>query len=108
MKINFNDMAELAKNTALNAWGTRDPAKLIEKLKEEVAELEDAWNDLDEEDASTKFDIIKELGDVLFCVVRLADNMSVSLQDALAMSIVKIQEREKYGVMTKNRPPIKL
>lgn len=105
MKIDFNDITELAQGTAMDIWGPREPAKLIEKLKEEVAELEEAWDSMEKKDEAlqtpAKFDVMKELGDVLFCVVRFAHNIGVSPRDALALTIVKIQEREKFGIAKK-------
>jgi len=104
MKIDFNDITELAQGTAMDVWGPREPAKLIEKLKEEVTELEEAWDYLDaEDDSSARFDVMKELGDVLFCIVRFAHNIGISPRDALALTIVKIQEREKYGIAKKKQ-----
>ena len=104
MKIDFNDIVKLAQGTAMDVWGPRAPDKIIEKLKEEVNELEQAWKITqcqNVEQTSVKFDVMKELGDVLFCIVRFAHNIGISPQDALALTIVKIQEREKFGVAKK-------
>lgn len=101
MKICFDDMADLAQSTARDIWGSRDPAKLIEKLKEEVEELGTSWDILLTTNPATsknKLDVMKELGDVLFCVMRFAYNIEVKPEDALTLTIVKIQERDKFDV----------
>lgn len=104
MEISLEEVVKLAQETASDTWGPRDPLKLIEKLQEEVAELESALEILKgvEEDSPTiiedKLSVLKEMGDVLFCVVRLAHNLNVDIRDALEMTVVKIQERVKFGV----------
>ena len=103
MKIDFTDITELAQGTAMDIWGPREPAKLLEKLKEEVSELEEAWAAVmeDGDDVGKKLDVVKELGDVIFCIARLAHNIGVSPKEALALTVVKIQERVKFGVAKK-------
>jgi len=100
MKLTLEDIVKLAQDTATDVWGPRDPKKLIEKLREETDELEEALLDidLDQYNSSTKLNVLKEFGDVLFCLMRFADQLSISPGDALAMTIVKIQERDKFDV----------
>lgn len=100
--INFQEMVELAQCVATDVWGPRDPIKMMEKLKEEVGELQEALG-CDTDHPLEKFDIMKELGDVLFCVFRLADNLSLDPASALALTIVKIQERDKFNVANRKK-----
>jgi NTP pyrophosphatase (non-canonical NTP hydrolase) len=99
--IDLEEMVDLAKHVASDIWGPRDPLKLMAKLREEVGELGEALRSI--ANPSDKFDVIKELGDVLFCIFRLADNVGLDPASALGLSIVKIQERDKFNVA--NRKP---
>lgn len=100
MKLTFEDITKLAQNTAMDIWGTREPKKLLEKLREEVGELEEALLDidLDDKDPLAKINVLKEFGDVMFCLMRFADQLNIDPADALAMTVVKIQERDKFNV----------
>lgn len=104
MRIDFTNMVELAQCVATDVWGSRDPLKLIEKLQEEVGELKEAI-EADPDHAIEKFEVVKELGDVLFCIFRLADNLGLDPTQALSLTIVKIQERDKYNVANRKRQP---
>lgn len=95
--INFEEMVELAQHVASDVWGPREPNKMIHKLREEVDELELAVCN-NPSDALHKLDAMKELGDVLFCIFRLADNLGLDPTNALALTVVKIQERDKFNV----------
>ena len=101
--VNFEEMVELAQDVATDVWGTREPMKMMDKLKEEVGELDEAIDLNLVGYTSRKLDVMKELGDVLFCVFRLADNLGLDPASALALTIVKIQERDKFNVA--NRKP---
>jgi len=101
--MNLEDFVELAQCTATDIWGPRDPIKILEKLKEEVEELQEAASNINLENLkdahpSLRFEVLKELGDVMFCLFRFADQLGISTKDALALTVVKIQERDKFGV----------
>lgn len=103
MKIDLEDMVKLAQDTATDVWGPRDPVKILDKLKEEVNELYEAassinLNNLEAVHPQLRMEVMKEFGDVLFCMVRFADQIKLSPTDALSLTIVKIQERDKFGV----------
>jgi NTP pyrophosphatase (non-canonical NTP hydrolase) len=104
MEMNLEDIVKLAQSTATEVWGPRDPIKILEKLKEEVDELCEAvaairdLNNLDMVHPQLRLEVKKEFGDVLFCMVRFADQIKLIPKDALALTIVKIQERDKFGV----------
>ncbi len=103
MKLNLKNIVELAQYTAMDVWGPRDPIKLIEKLREEIDELEEAIteidiNNLEATPSLKKLNVLKELGDVLFCLVRFADQLNIDPMHALTLTIVKIQERDKFDV----------
>ena len=104
MKLNLSDIVELAQDTAMDVWGRREPIKIIEKLKEETNELEEALVKLDgTHTAKDKLDLFKEFGDTMFCLVRLARELNIDPIDALALTIVKIQERDKFGVANRTK-----
>lgn len=101
-------MVELAQCVATDVWGSRDPIKIMEKLKEEVDELNEAI-EADPDHPIEKFEVMKELGDVLFCIFRLADNLGLDPTNALSLTVVKIQERDKFNVANRKKvPDIKL
>lgn len=104
MKIDFNGMVELAQCVATDVWGSRDPIKIMEKLKEEVDELNEAI-EADPDHPIEKFEVMKELGDVLFCIFRLADNLGLDPTNALSLTVVKIQERDKFNVANRKKAP---
>lgn len=95
--INFDEMVKLSQSVASDVWGPRDPKKMMAKIKEEVDELEEAIY-LNPSKPIESFEVMKELGDVLFCIFRLADNLGLDPTSALALTIVKIQERDKFNV----------
>jgi NTP pyrophosphatase (non-canonical NTP hydrolase) len=104
MKISLEDMVELTQQTASDVLGPRDPGKILDKLKEEVDELYEAasainLNNLEMVYPKLRMEVIKEFGDVLFCMVRFVDQIGLNPKDALALTIVKIQERDKFGVI---------
>ena len=103
INIEFDEMVELAQDVASDVWGPREPMKMMGKLKEEVGELEDAIRN-NPSVALHRFNAMKELGDVLFCVFRLADNLGLDSTSALALTIVKIQERDKFNVANRKVP----
>lgn len=108
MRIDFSSMVELAQCVATDVWGSRDPIKIMEKLKEEVDELNEAI-EADPDHPIEKFEVMKELGDVLFCIFRLADNLGLDPTNALSLTVVKIQERDKFNVANRKKvPDIKL
>lgn len=103
MKMTLEDVVKLAQDTAADVWGPRDPIKILDKLREEVNELDEAsssinLNSLNEAHPELRMEVIKEFGDVLFCIFRFADQLGLSAKEALAMTIVKIQERDKFGI----------
>jgi len=99
MKIELESMIKLAQNSAMDAWGPREPRKILEKLREEVEELDEAMIYFGKYDgAKNKFEVLKEFGDALFCLVRFADQLDIDPGEALSLTIVKIQERMKFNL----------
>lgn len=103
MDIGLEGMIDLAQHVAADVWGPRDPKKMMEKLKEEVDELEEAIH-FNPYQPAELFEVMKEFGDVMFCIFRLADNIGIDPTSALALSIVKIQERDKFNVANRKVP----
>ena len=106
--MTLEDVIGLAQDTATDVWGPRDPIKILDKLKEEVEELDEAssiinLNNLNDVSPQLRLEVIKEFGDVLFCLFRFADQLDLDPKDALAMTVVKIQERDKFGVANGKR-----
>lgn len=103
MNLNLEDFVKLAQCTATDVWGPRDPIKLLDKLKEEVDELQEAASNINLDNLEgahplLRFEVLKEFGDVMFCLFRFADQLGISPKDALGLTVVKIQERDKFGV----------
>lgn len=102
MKIELENMIKLAQSAAMDAWGPREPSKILEKLHEEAYELDKALLELDQFKSSAyKFEVMKEFGDALFCLVRFADQLDIDPGEALSLTIVKIQERMKFNLTKK-------
>lgn len=102
MKIELENMVKLAQSTAMDAWGPREPTKILEKLREETDELDEALSDLDQfKSSSHKFEVLKEFGDTLFCLIRFADQLDIDPGEALSLTLVKIQERMKFNLTKK-------
>lgn len=104
MKMTFEELAKLASDTDLQLWGKKRLDHLLKHLKQEVDELVAESDQLDPAmfpngtDPKKRFEFKKEFGDVLFCLVSLAYQFDVDINEALALTITKLQERLKYGV----------
>jgi len=102
MKIDLESMIKLAQNSAMDAWGPREPRKILEKLREETEELDEAMIHFGKYAGSkNKFEVLKEFGDTLFCLIRFADQLDIDSGEALSLTIVKIQERMKFNLTKK-------
>lgn len=100
MKLTLDGIVKLAEEIDLDVWGRKSPEHLMKHLKEEVGELEDAFRHLSEQpdDPSLQLDVLKEFGDVLFCLVSVSYQYNLGLKEAIALTVTKLQERRKFDV----------
>ena len=69
-------------------WDTIEP--VLAKIKEEIAELEEAIANLDEREQ------MKELGDLMFAVINAARFINADPEEALAYTNIKFKRRFQY------------
>lgn len=68
------------------------------KFKKLIRDYPKAWEDYDFTDEQIK-DIGKELGDVLWYIARIADELDISLEEIAADNIDKLFSRKERGVL---------
>jgi len=99
MKMTFEQSAELALSVDLAQHGEKDCITLMKHLRNEVEELDEAFNHSSApSEAEFNFNIEKEFGDVLFVMVSLAAKCQIDMTQALNLTITKLQERLKHGI----------
>lgn len=81
---------ELQSKAALVGFDWQEPAPVIEKIREELFEVEEALASGNSEA------VLKEVGDVLFAAVNLARLCNVDAEEALRSTNQKFQNRFKY------------
>ena len=86
----LNRASKLQKRAAKVGFDWDDINKVIEKLHEELAELEQA------QQVGDRAEIEAELGDILFCCVNLARHLDVSPESALRATNQKFERRFGY------------
>ncbi|WP_019529961.1 nucleoside triphosphate pyrophosphohydrolase [Dasania marina] len=86
----LNRAAKLQKRAAKVGFDWNDISKVIDKLHEELAELEQA------QQGGDKAEIESELGDILFCCVNLARHLQVNPESALRSTNRKFERRFAY------------
>ena len=86
-------MSALSQSNAIQAYAVKrgfdwdEVSQVLEKLREEVQEIEDA---IAEGDAQH---ILEEMGDVLFCAVNVARKLGIDSEDALLRANKKFERR---------------
>lgn len=104
MKLTFEELAKIAQETDYEMWGNKKLSHLLDHLKQEVEELIEASGQLDPAvfpggtNPQKRFEFKKEFGDVLFCLVSVAGQFNVDMNESLALTITKLEERIKFGV----------
>ena len=81
---------KLQRQAAAAGFDWPDAAGAWDKLREEMQELEDAYN------TGSKVKIMEELGDLLFAVVNVARFLSVDAEQALSFSTDKFYRRLRF------------
>ena len=97
-ELNINDLTKIAGDVDRTLYGTKTNEHLLKHLRQEINELEDELDDNIETSTKQHFEQLKELGDVLFCVLSLADQNNLDAGHALSLTITKLQERIKFNI----------
>ncbi len=69
------------------------PEQVMEKVKEELSELQMAMEQGDEKSAGIGPKLVEEMGDLLFSMANLARKLDISPEDALQQANAKFKER---------------
>lgn len=97
-----------AHNTAIypevGTGGPQAMAYLFLKLNGEAGEAGEKYAKLIRDkggkgDLNDREEVLKELGDVLWYVAMLADELNASLEDVAQMNIAKLKDRQERGVL---------
>lgn len=103
IELSLNRYQELAKTTAVFpekmgivycalALGG-ESGEVQEKVKKVIRDLDGEWND------HRRYDTAQELGDVLWYLANLADQLGYKLSDIAQMNLDKLQSRKERGVI---------
>lgn len=95
---NLSDFAKMADAVDEELYGTKSNETLFKHLFEEIDELKKELADGVCTDATIRFEQLKELGDVLFCIVSIARQNKLDMAHALSLTITKLQERIKFNI----------
>lgn len=94
--MKFEELTQLAWNIDAKLYGDIRTEDLFKYLNEEVEELKSASQNLDINYTSyTRLNQIEEFGDVLFCLLALARQKNIAIDQALSLTIIKLQDRLK-------------
>jgi NTP pyrophosphatase (non-canonical NTP hydrolase) len=95
IRIDFDKYQELARSTRLES---ADTTYAILGLTGEVGELNSylakCIRDGKEYDVTT---LMKEIGDILWFLSAICDDVGVSLEDVAALNLIKLLDRQKRG-----------
>ena len=95
---NLDDFAKMADSVDEELYGTKSNEVLFKHLHEEIDELKKELDAGVCADAEARFEQLKELGDVLFCIVSIARQNQMDMAHALSLTITKLQERIKFNI----------
>lgn len=97
--MNFKELVQVADSVDSELFGDRERQFLLKRLSEEVDELREAA-DIYSSDPTpkNKLDELKEFGDVLYCLVACSRQYGWDIEQALSLTICKLQERIKFNV----------
>lgn len=95
--MNFHDYQTFTRSTAIYA----DPIYPVLGLTEEAGEVAGkiAKGIRDNTDVSQEV-ITKELGDVLWMLTRVGDDMGIDLQDIVDMNVRKLKDRQERNKLS--------
>jgi NTP pyrophosphatase (non-canonical NTP hydrolase) len=96
-ELNINDLVEVVRKIDMKLYGIKNNEVLLTNLREEITELAAELDDEPQPTTERKFEQLKELGDVLFCIISLANQNNLDLPHALSLTLTKLQERIKFG-----------
>lgn len=97
-KLNLEDLIKIADEVDDTLYGDKSNETLFKHLREEVDELEKELNPGTCVSTEERFEQLKELGDVLFCLVSIARQNGMDMSHALSLTITKLQERIKFNI----------
>jgi len=84
---------KLQKRAARLGFDWQDTAPVVEKIVEELAEVEDARSDSGNSNGENSENLSLECGDLLFACVNLVRHMGVDAENALRQSNIKFEKR---------------
>lgn len=96
-ELDLNDLVGIVKEIDEKLYGTKTNEILVGNLRKEITELAAELNDEKNPETKKRFEQLKELGDVLFCIISLANQNNLNIPYALSLTLTKLQERIKFG-----------
>lgn len=84
---------KIQKKAAKAGFDWEHPADVLEKIREEIAEVEAEIMAQEGADAAAKDRLTEEMGDLLFAVVNLARSLGIDSESALQSATVKFESR---------------
>lgn len=97
--MKFEELVQLAWNIDAKLYGDIRTEDLFKYLKEEVDELNSASSNLEVNyESHTRLNQIEEFGDILFCLLALARQKDIDINQALSLTIIKLQDRLKRKI----------
>lgn len=94
--MKFEELKDLAWEVDAKLYGDIRTEDLFKYLLEEVEELRCASGQLELSYSSDmRLNQIEEFGDVLFCMIALARQKNIDINQALSLTIIKLQDRMK-------------
>ena len=96
--ISLDDLIKIADRVDYGLYGDKINETLFKHLSEEIEELKmELAGDVCAE-PEIRFKQLKELGDVLFCIISIARTNELDINQALSLTITKLQERIKFNI----------
>jgi NTP pyrophosphatase (non-canonical NTP hydrolase) len=80
-------------------------ARLTEEVGELSREINHRWGPKTKKPTEDTGDVALELGDILFVVAALANQMNIDLEDAFRRVLAKYQERDQHRWKRKDQTP---
>ena len=103
-ELNLNELVKIADDVDSVLYGEKSNDDLFRHLLEEIDELKEetdnvkVWKDDNHFYTKCRFEQLKELGDVLFCIISIARQNKLDMAHALSLTLTKLQERIKFNI----------